>query len=59
MTLDETIDRIESDLFEIDMIDMQSAADKERRDYMNAMKRWLKAAKDKYEEATVGNTNMR
>ena len=30
MTLDETIDRIESDLFEIDMIDMQSAADKER-----------------------------
>lgn len=33
MTLDETIDRIESDLFEIDMIDMQSAADKEVTTY--------------------------
>lgn len=28
-------------------------------DYMTAMKRRLKAAKDKYEGATVGNTDMR
>ena len=49
MTLDETIEKIDEDLHEIDLIDHWDRGDREHHDYLSCMLKWVKAAKAVYE----------
>ena len=49
MTLDETIEKIDEDLHEIDLIDRLDYEDKAEQYNLSLMKQWIKAAKERYD----------
>ena len=49
MTLDEAIDKIDEDLHQLDLEDIHDRESREAINYLETMRRWIKAAKERYD----------
>ena len=49
MTIDEAIDKIDEDLHRLDLEDIHDRESREAINYLETMRRWIKAAKERYD----------